>query len=153
MQLREKTKQVDFDLGMPRRPYTDVVLDLPGQNFIVAATVSGKNDLSSTASTPLGTFTLFDLTARHLSRNTVLPLQESTFPYLHVELQGTRFPIESIHDAQVPPSREAQTIYTDVAETSSFQRGTDTVAVFHVPAHVPVEQVAIEISPRLSRKL
>ena len=36
--------------------------------------------------TSLGEFTLFDLTSQHLSRNTTIHLQETSLPYLHIEL-------------------------------------------------------------------
>ena len=50
--------------------------------------------------------------------------------------------------AEVPASREAQTLYTKLASTSELQvRGRDSVAVFAVPAHVPVERVSVELAP------
>jgi hypothetical protein len=98
----------------------------------------------------LGTFTLFDLTAQHLGRSTSLAMAESSFPYLHVELEAKAAPGHPgfvatpamVEGAEIPPSREAQTIYTTVAETAQItQSGRESVATFEVPAHVPVERV------------
>ena len=75
---------------MPSRPYTEVALDLDGQDFLATATVSGTRDPNDRSSTSLGEFTLFDLTSQHLSHNTTLHLQESSFPYLHIELDVPR---------------------------------------------------------------
>jgi hypothetical protein len=106
--------------------------------------------------TALGTFTLFDLAAQRLSRDTTIPLQESTFKYLHVVLSVSHaagsaaapFVPAMVRGATVPPSREAQTIYTTVAETSPITtQGRETVARFVVPARVPVERVSFVLSP------
>ena len=147
-----------FDLQMPDRPYTEVSLDLQGQDFIATASVSGMDSLGG-RTTALGVFTLFDLTSQHLSHDTTLPLQESTFHYLHVVLQvapapGTarseRFAPAMVAGAQVPPSRVAQTVYTDVATVTSATKGAvansrTTRFDFALPMHVPVERVSFDL--------
>lgn len=151
-----KGHSLSFDLAMPHRPYTEVVLDLDGTDYIAAATVTGSDAPGSEGGTRLGKFTLFDLSSQHLSHSTTLPLQESSFPYLHVELNltpapGTRsFPVlpEMVRGASVPPSREAQTIFEQATETRAItQRGRQTIASFHLPQRVPVERVTFELSP------
>ncbi len=113
---------ITFDLQMPPRPYTDVVLDLKGQNFLATASVTGSNTVSgpnsvtgpnsvsgpdsvsgpnsvsgsdtapATGRTHLGDFTLFDLTAQHLARSTTLHLGETSFPFLHIRLAVSPLP-------------------------------------------------------------
>ena len=79
----------------------------------------------------------------------MLGLQEVSFPYLHVDLQvsgaaGKPAPVVTVTGAEVPPSREAQEIYTALAETGSIvQRGKEQVASFDVPARMPVERVTM----------
>jgi hypothetical protein len=147
-------RNISFDLKMPQRPYTEVVLDLAGRDFIATATVTGQNTPGDSG-TELGEFTLFDLTMQHLSRSTSLPLQESSFPYLHVELNVSPAPgaaapkvePQMVRGVSVPPSREAQTLFTLAAETKSItQRGRQTVARFTLPERVPVERVAFELA-------
>jgi hypothetical protein len=147
--------KIVFDLEMPDRPYTDLILDLNVQNFLASAEVSGSAR-GGGASTHLGAFALFDLSAQHLSRSTTLHLQESSFATLHVELNlsaapgASAFPITPaiVRGAMVPPSREAQTLYTMVAEsTEIMQRGSQSIVTFRLPAHVPVESVAFAIAP------
>ncbi len=143
-----------FDLHMPARPYTAVQLNLNAKNFLATAKVSGANGTETPVE--LGSFALFDLNSQRLSRSTTLPLQESNFHDLHITLHITPSPgahTESfdpsiVKGATVPPSREAQTLYTSVARVASFnQRGHETVASIHVPAHVPVERFSFEVDP------
>jgi hypothetical protein len=147
-----------FDLAMPHRAYTQVDLHLNARNFLATATVTGSN--SDGPTTALGAFALFDLTRQGLSRSTALPLQESTFSTLHIALHPTGLdgqPLPSldpglVQGADVPPSREAQTLYTTVAESTSFERkGRQTIVALHVPAHVPIERVAFVLDPAFSK--
>lgn len=160
LNLGERGGHLQFDLEMPRRPYSSVDLKLAGQNWIASAKVYGKAGVGDTCCTNaqlfLGTFTLFDLTGQRLGRNTSLPLAESTFPFLHVELAARAAPgfpgfaaaPGMVEGASVPPSREAQTVYTTVAATSELkQQGQASIATFSVPAHVPVERVSFAIEP------
>jgi hypothetical protein len=141
---------------MPRRPYTDVTLDLAGQDFIATATVSGTHDPNNSNQTSIGDFTLFDLTAQHLSRSTTLHLQETNFPYLHIELAVSPAPGTNTFKAvpqmvlgvTVPPSREAQSIYTIAAETTAItQRGRQSIAEFTLPERVPIERLSFVLDP------
>jgi hypothetical protein len=89
----------------------------------------------------------------------MLPLQESSFPYLHIDLAvspapGSRFsePVtQMVLGASVPPSREAQTVFTLAAETKTLtQRGRQTIAAFTLPMRVPVERVTFVLSPEFN---
>jgi len=148
-----------FDLEMPSRPYSAVILDLAAKDFLATAHVSGSDSQGGSA-TDLGTFAVFDLTSQHLSRSTMLPLQETTFPELHVTLHLSPAPNTPAHDlgpsivhaATIPPSREAQTLYTAVASTSNFtRRGRQTIASIHIPAHIPVERLSFTLNPTFGK--
>jgi hypothetical protein len=53
-----------------------------------------------------------------------------------------------VQGAQVPPSRQAQIIYTPVAETRSVTTvGRESRATFQVPVRVPVERVTFVLAP------
>jgi Protein of unknown function (DUF3999) len=156
LNLGLRRQSIVFDLEMPHRPYTDVVLDLAGQDFIATATVSGTNDPNYSNLTQLGEFTLFDLTTQHLSRSTTLHLQETSFPYLHVELTASAAPgtrafkatPQMVRGVSVPPSREAQSLYTTAAvSTDITQRARQTVATFALPERVPIERVSFTLDP------
>jgi hypothetical protein len=154
--LGQRGNAIVFDLAMPARPYTDVTLDLSGRDFLATAVVSGKNSLNSTTSTKLGEFTLFDLSSQRLSRSSTISLQESTFPFLHVELTVSpasadrpfKATPQMVRGAVVPPSREAQSLFTVVAETRAItQQGRQTIASLMLPERVPVERVSFDLAP------
>jgi hypothetical protein len=144
-----------FDVEMPNRPYTEITLDLAGQDFLATATVSGTRDPNYSNQTDLGEFTLFDLTSQHLSRNTTIHLQETSLPYLHIELaispatanrSFTAAP-EMVRGIAVPPSREAQTVYTTAATSTAItQRGRESLATFALPERIPVERVSFDLA-------
>jgi hypothetical protein len=147
-------RNIVFDVEMPNRPYTDVTLELAGQDFIATATVSGTRDPNYANQTSLGDFTLFDLTTQHLSRNTTLHLQETNLPYLHVELAASPAPgthafdptLQMVLGVTVPPSREAQSLYTTAATTTQLiQRGRRTVALLPLPERIPIERISFDL--------
>jgi hypothetical protein len=158
LNLGMRAGHIVFDLEMPDRPYTEVNLDLLGTNFLATARVEGSTALTGSPSTKLGDFIVFNFESQHLSHSTTLNLQESTFRYLHIDLAfaptpgtGTATSINTtmVQGAEVPPSREAQTLYTSIASATSQPDPEHhrTTATFHVPAHVPVEQVSFVLAP------
>jgi Protein of unknown function (DUF3999) len=153
-----RNRNIVFDLEMPPRPYTDVVLNLAGQNFLATATVSGTRDSNYANQTHLGEFTLFDLTSQHLSRSTTLHLQETDLPFLHVELSISPTPNtpslspqalqQMVQSATVPPSREAQSLYTTAATSKTItQRNKQTIASFNLSERIPIERVSVDLAP------
>jgi Protein of unknown function (DUF3999) len=149
-------RNIVFDVEMPNRPYTEITLDLAGQDFLATATVSGTRDPNYSNQTRLGEFTVFDLTSQHLSRNTTLHLQETSLPYLHIELAvspatGNRTftaTPEMVQGVTVPPSREAQSFYTNVATATTItRRGRQSIATFALPERIPVERVSFDLTP------
>ena len=142
-----------FDLAMPPGDYTDVDLELNARDFIGEARVSGENPQGH--ATMLGTFSVFDLSAQGLARSTVLPLPASNYPTLRValrliNLEGQPMAVapSMLAGATVPPSYEAQALYTTVASTSAIeQQGQWSIAIMTVPAHVPIERARFVLAP------
>ena len=162
LDLRRDGETIDFDLAMPPRPYTAVILDLAAQNFLATAEVTGLSAMPGEPPTPLGQFILFDLAAQHLSRNTTLALQESTFSRLRVRLRfhplaPGRAPAQPIFSpnliraATVPPSREQQVLFETALTATPQLRGSTSVAHFALPQHLPVERVLFRIAPGFAR--
>ncbi len=149
-------RAIVFDLEMPHRPYTEILLNLAGQNFLAHASVSGTRNPNYSGQTHLGDFTLFDLTARRLARSTTLSLQETDLPYLHIELSvspargaaalSPQTLLNMVQGASVPPSREAQSLYTTAVTSNSItQHGRQSVAAFLLPERIPIERVSFDL--------
>ena len=141
-----------FDLQMPQRAYSELDLQVRLHDFVGTVIVtSGEGKGRARA---LGTFGIFDLTQKGLGRWTALELAETAVPGLHITLrlrtpEGrpiSKPPLAVVAGATVPPSRLRQTVYTPVATAETTQRDEDTVALLHVPAHVPVERVAFQLA-------
>lgn len=154
LNLGLRHRDIVFDLEMPNRPYTEITLNLAGHDFLATASVSGTRDPNYSNQTSLGEFTLFDLTSQHLSRSTTIHLQETSLPYLHIELAvspaiGNRtlnVTPEMVLGVTVPPSREAQSLYTTAATaTTVTQRGRQSVATFLLPERIPVERISFDL--------
>jgi hypothetical protein len=141
---------LELELAMPPRPYTQLDLTLPTPNFRASARVFGLRAETDKHPVPLGTFPLYDLSAQRLGRLTSLPLPESTFPFLRLAITVSAGPVSpaAVVSVQVPPARDAQSLYTPVAQTTDFrQRGHETVAQLDLPAHVPVERIRFILPP------
>ena len=150
---REHGGDLHFDLQMPPRPYSDVELDLAGQDFVAVAEVSGRSSLAAGGARELGRFVLFDLSGQHLGRSLTLHLEESELPVLHVDLHS--FPVDAgakpappaLRGASVPPSRRDQVLFDTAMRSSPQEVGTETVASFLLPAYVPVERILVQLAP------
>jgi hypothetical protein len=149
-----KNGELVFDLSMPGGDYTEVDLELNAKNFIGAAQVSGVD--ASGHATPLGTFSIFDLSSQGLARSTILSLPDSSYPALHIALRLTNpdgqpmlVASSTLAGATVPPGREEQTLYRTIASTSVIeQQGHWSIATMTVPARVPVERARFVLSPQ-----
>lgn len=144
---------LNFDLAMPASEYTDVSLDLVATNFVGTADVTGRSNDGH--ATPLGSFTIFDLSSQGLARSTVLSLPPSNYPLLHVDLRlasasGSPLGVtnSTVTGATVLPNDGGQTSYTTIASTPTIeQRGHWSTATMIVPAHVPVERALFVLKP------
>ncbi len=147
---------LDIDLEMPHRPYSQVDLSLNARNFVASAQVAGLRSLTDRQPVFLGNLGLYDLTAQQLGSSSALPIAESTFPYLHLRLNFEPAPgnaallitPSTLAAVEVPPARQAQTLYTGIAQSfATVQSGAETVVTFNVPARVPVERVTFDLAP------
>jgi hypothetical protein len=139
--LGRRGGQTVFDAAMPAGEYSDVALDVTGQNFIATVMVSGSQTQSGEAQTHIGAYTIFDLTREKLGRSTVLHLPRSDFRFLHFRMDGPIAP-EQVKGLKVLRVAASQPRYVTVAESSDVeQKGRESVIRFTVPAHTPVDRV------------
>ncbi len=147
--LQEHGADVSFDLPMPARAYTDVVLNLAtAKDFIARVDVTAPSTVGPAAS--LGHYAVWNLRQEGLGRSTIVHLQELHAPLLHVELHpvaGSVRPVE-VHGATVPPTRDTETLFTPaVRSTAIRQQGGTTVADLSLAPHVPIERLRVVLGP------
>lgn len=134
------------ELEMPARPYSEVRLQMGGKDFVGTAKVTGLRAAGERGGVAVGTVTVFDLSAQKLGRDTTLRLAEASSPDLRVELEASEGALPEVTGAEVPPSREAQTLFTTVVSAKAAVQGKESVASFEVPAGVPVERVTVDVA-------
>ena len=138
--------QTVFDAAMPDGGYSDFTLDVTGRDFIATVTVTGSQQQNGPA-TRIGDYTIFDLTRQRLGRSTVLHLPASDFRYLHFRIAGPLRP-ENMTGLSLKMAAAGEPEYSLVAETTRVtQKGHSSIIEFTVPAHVPVDRVAVAAGP------
>jgi hypothetical protein len=134
-------KQTVFDAVMPEGRYSDIDLDVVGQDFLATVTVSGSRMRTGVGETQLGAYTIFDLTRQKLGRSTILHLPESDLRYLHFGVVGP-VPPESITGLTVEREPDSLPSYQAVTRPlQASQKNRSTVFEVTIPAHVPVERL------------
>jgi hypothetical protein len=145
--LGSRGGEVSFDAAMPEGSYSDIQLDVAGQDFIATVTVSGSQAQTDRSQTKLGSYTIFDLSHQKLGRSTILHIPTSDFRYLHFQIAGPLSP-QSITGVAVDKLPASEARYETVAQSSSVtQKGHASVLEFAVPALVPVDRVAFAVGP------
>jgi Protein of unknown function (DUF3999) len=143
--LGSRGGEVSFDAAMPEGSYSDIQLDVAGQDFIATVTVSGSQAQTDSSQTKLGSYTIFDLSHQKLGRSTILHIPTSDFRYLHFQIAGPLSP-ESITGVAVDKLPASETRYETVAQSSSVtQKGHASVLEFTVPALVPVDRLSFTV--------
>jgi hypothetical protein len=145
LNVGQRDGQTVFDASLPDGPYSDLKLDVTGQNFIATVTVTGSQTQAGSAETTIGSYTIFDLTSQKLGRSTVLHLPVSDFRYLHFSIRGPLEP-QSITGISVERLPATQPSYQAIAESAHFQQeGHTTVVEFSVPAHLAVDRIVFKV--------
>jgi hypothetical protein len=147
MNLGRRGSEISFDAAMPEGSYSDIQLDIAGQDFIATVTVSGSQAQTDSSRTRLGSYTIFDLSHQKLGRSTVLHIPTSDFRYLHFQVAGPLTP-ESITGLAVDKLPATEARYEMVALSSGVtQKAHASVLEFTVPALVPVDRLAFTVGP------
>ena len=142
LNLGTQGAQMVFDASMPGGIYSDLLLDVKGQDFIATVTVTGSREQAGPA-TRIGDYTIFDLTHQRLGRGTVLHLPASDFRYLHFRIAGPLRP-NDIGGLSIPRLSAGEPAYTLVAESKQVSlKDHSSILEFTVPAHVPVDRIVV----------
>jgi hypothetical protein len=138
--LGQRGGKTVFDASMPEGEYTDLQLNLTGQNFLATVTVFGSQTVAG-PSTRIGSFTVFDFTGQHLGRSTVLHLPRSNYRYLHFEITGP-IATDRVLGIAAAPAPPVEPQYITILSAGAFaQAGRTSVAQFDLPPNVPIDRI------------
>ena len=110
--------RTEFDAAMPAVTYTDVELQITGQNFQAKVDVSGSQTPAGSNARHVGTYTIFDLTREKSGRNTVLHLPVSDYRYLHFAIDGPIAPDAVTGITVMAAPNGPEPAYTTVAQSN-----------------------------------
>ena len=129
-----------FDAAMPDGEYSDVRLNLAGQNFLATVAVTGSQSVGGPV-TRIGTYTIFDFSNQRLGRSTVLHLPRSDFRFLHFSIEGQIAPDRVLSIAAAPAPLSEPKYFTIVGAGPFARQEKTSVAEFDLPPNVPVDRI------------
>lgn len=138
----------EFDLDMQGMvEYNRIRLNFDAHDFVATASVWGGNAPGKTAKVELSPSTLYDFSKEQLGSNSVLKLQTSSFPFLHVKISDAVRP-QDVKGAAVFQQHEQQAAWTKVGSCGApQQKERSTIVACNVPEHIPVSRIAFEVTP------
>ncbi len=127
--------------------YNRIHLTLDRKDFLVTATVEGRNALagSALASWP-NPSTLFDFSREKLGANSTINLPTWSFRYVHVRLSPGILPTE-VKKAEITELQEKRAQWTDAGACRvSEQQKRNTVLTCEIAARMPTDRIRFDIA-------
>ena len=147
LNLAQRGDHTEFDLDVSAATeYNRVRLTLDKSNFLVTASVSGRNQLADTQSTAWPTpSTLFDFTQEKLGTNSTITLPDWSFRFLHVRLSPGVLPKEVL-GATIGYLQEKKAVWTDAGTCkTTTQEKRSTIIHCDIPAAVPIDRIRFDV--------
>lgn len=147
LNLAEHGDHTEFDLDVsPVTEYNRLHLAIEHKDFLVTATVSGRNDLSGSADASSPTpSTLFDFSRENLGSNGTIVLPEWSFRYVHIRLSPGVMP-EEVRQATVAFLQEKKGFWTPAGTCNrNPNQKRNTVFTCDVPASMPIDRIRFEV--------
>ena len=146
--LAQRGDHTEFDLDVaPVTEYNRIHLAIDHKDFLVSATVSGRNDLPGTSSVTSPTpSTLFDFSREGLGSNATIALPVWSYRYVHVRLSPGILPKE-VHQATVAYLQEKKGFWTPAGTCQPEQTNQKRNSVFtcQIPPSMPIDRVEFEV--------
>jgi hypothetical protein len=148
LNLVRRGDHTEFDLDVsPATEYNRIRLTLDHKDFLVTATVEGRDTLvGGKPSTSPNPSTLFDFSRENLGSNSTITLPLWSFRYVHVRLSPGILPNE-VKRATVDQLQEKEAQWADAG---SCQAGEPpkrkTVFTCEIPARVPVDRLRFDVA-------
>jgi hypothetical protein len=148
LNLVRKGDHTEFDLDVsPATEYNRIRLALDHKDFLVTATVEGRDTLvGGKPSTGPNPSTLFDFSRENLGSNSTITLPLWSFRYVHVRLSPGILPNE-VKRATVDQLQEKKAQWTDAGSCRLGEpQKRKTIFICDVPARVPVDRMRFNIA-------
>jgi uncharacterized protein DUF3999 len=147
LNLAQRDDHTEFDLDVaPVTEYNRIHLSLEHKDFLVSATVSGRNQLSDPAlvSSPAPS-TLFDFSRENLGSNATIVLPAWSYRYVHVRLSPGVLPKE-VRQATVAFLQEKKGFWTPAGNCKQdTSQKHNTVFTCEVPPAMPIDRIQFEV--------
>lgn len=139
----------EFDLDMQGvAEYDNIRLRLNAKNFVVKATVEGRDTLTGGRAEPWPTpSTLYDFSAEKLGSNVTIKLPPWSFRYVHVKL-GHGITPQQIEGAAVSNLQERRAFYLAVGACHLVEpKPHQTRWHCDLPEKVPLDRIVFAVAP------
>jgi hypothetical protein len=148
LNLVRKGDHTEFDLDVsPATEYNRIRLTLDHKDFLVTATVEGRDRLvGGKASSNQNPSTLFDFSRENLGSNSTITLPLWSFRYVHVRLSPGILP-NDVKRATVDQLQEKKAQWTDAGNCRLGEpQKRKTVFTCEVPAGVPIDRLRFDVA-------
>jgi hypothetical protein len=147
LNLAQRGDHTEFDLDVSAATeYNRVRLTLDKNDFLVTASVSGRNQLADTESTAWPTpSTLFDFSRERLGSNSTITLPDWSFRFLHVRLSPGILPKE-VSRATIGYLQEKKAVWADAGNCkTTTQEKRNTIIHCDIPTAVPIDRIRFDV--------
>jgi len=148
LNLVRRGDHTEFDLDVsPATEYNRIRLTLDHKDFLVTATVEGRDTLvGGKPSTSPNPSTLFDFSRENLGSNGTITLPLWSFRYVHVRLSPGILPNE-VKRATVDQLQEKKAQWADAGSCQAGEpQKRKTVFRCEIPARVPVDRLRFDVA-------
>jgi len=148
LNLVRRGDHTEFDLDVsPATEYNRIRLTLDHKDFLVTATVEGRDTLvGGKPSAGPNPSTLFDFSRENLGSNSTITLPLWSFRYVHVRLSPGILP-NDVKRATVDQLQEKKAQWTDAGSCRLGEaQKRKTIFTCEIPARVPVDRVYFDVA-------
>lgn len=147
LNLSQRGDHTEFDIDVaPIAEYNRIHLGIDRKDFLITATVTGRDDLAGADPAPWpSASTLFDFTRENLGSNSTIALPVWRFRFVHVRLSPGIQP-KDIRQATVSFLQEKKAFWTSAGNCRHIgEQIHSTIFTCEVPTSMPIDRIVFEV--------
>ena len=147
LNLSQRGDHTEFDIDVaPVTEYNRIHLGIDRKDFLITATVTGRDDLAGANPAPWPSpSTLFDFTRENLGSNSTIALPVWRFRFVHVRLSPGIQP-KDIRQATVSFLQEKKAFWTSAGNCQhSGEQKNKTIFTCDVPTSMPIDRIVFDV--------